>query len=150
MNWKSSLYFIIPLCILSCKAAKDESENIKQLLEKESATWRSGDSKAHASCWYIQPYSKILISTADGDCFDVPPNKMTEISENNSAPGGSSINTNYKISINKKTAWVSHDEVSTAQNGSKTYSHEIRLLEKINNEWKIVGQSIHAYKPEEN
>ena len=50
MNWKYSLYFIIPLSILSCKSSINESENIKQLLEKESATWRSGDSKAHANC----------------------------------------------------------------------------------------------------
>ena len=36
---------------------------IKQLLEKESATWRSGDIQGHADCWYIQPYSKILVSS---------------------------------------------------------------------------------------
>jgi hypothetical protein len=146
MNWKYSLYFIIIASILSCKPSMDESTNIKKLIEKESATWRSGDSKAHASCWHIQPYSKILISTADGTTIDVPPNKMIEISENTLAPGGSSENTNYKISINKKTAWVSHDEVSTAKDGKKTYSYEIRLLEKIDKEWKLVGQSIHAYK----
>ncbi len=148
MNWKYSLYFIIPFSILSCKSSIDESTNIKQLLEKESATWRSGDSKAHASCWHIQPYSKILSSNPDGQTYDVPPNKMVEISENNIAPGGSSVNSNYKMSINKKTAWVSHDEVSTSKDGKNTYSHEIRLLEKIDHEWKLVGQSIHAYKTE--
>jgi len=30
----------------------------------------------------------------------------------------------------------------------KTYSHEIRLLEKINGNWKLVGQTIHVYKTE--
>ena len=29
----------------------NDEENIKKVLEKESATWRSGDIKAHASCW---------------------------------------------------------------------------------------------------
>ena len=148
MNWKFSLYFLIGLSILSCKAQKEESDTIKQLLEKESATWRSGDSKAHASCWHIQPYSKILSSTPDGKTFDVPPQEMVKIRPNTIAPGGSSINTNYKMSIHGKTAWVSHDEVSTAKDGKKTYSYEIRLLEKINGEWKLVGQSVHAYKTE--
>jgi hypothetical protein len=26
---------------------------IKNLLEKESATWRAQDSKGHSACWYI-------------------------------------------------------------------------------------------------
>jgi hypothetical protein len=136
------------MSILSCKPSLDETANIKHLLEKESATWRSGENKAHASCWHIQPYSKILSSTPDGQTYDVPPNKMVDISENNIAPGGSSVNSNYKMSINKKSAWVSHDEVSISKDGKKTYSHEIRLLEKIDHEWKLVGQSIHAYKTE--
>jgi hypothetical protein len=43
---------------------------------------------------------------------------------------------------------VSHDEVSTSKDGQKQYSHEIRMLEKVAGEWKLVGQSIHAYVPE--
>jgi hypothetical protein len=62
--------------------------------------------------------------------------------------GGFSVNTNYKISIQKNSAWVSHDELSTSKEGTKSYSYEIRLLEKIKGEWKLVGQSIHIYKPE--
>ena len=61
--------------------------------------------------------------------------------------GGSAANSNYKFSIHANDAWVSHDEKSTAKDGTVTYSHEIRLLEKINNEWKLVGQSIHIYVP---
>jgi catechol 2,3-dioxygenase-like lactoylglutathione lyase family enzyme len=122
----------------------EESEAIIKLLEKESATWRSGDSEAHASCWHIQPYSKILISTADGQTLDIPAQDIIKPISNPS--GGSSANTNYKMSIHGDTAWVSHDEVSTAKDGKKNLSHEIRMLEKINGEWKLVGQSIHSYK----
>ena len=61
--------------------------------------------------------------------------------------GGSSVNTNYKMSINGDNAWVSHDEESTGKDGIKTYSFEIRILEKINDQWKLTGQSIHIYKP---
>jgi hypothetical protein len=148
MNTKLQLCLLICLCFISCKPTKDESTRITQLLEKESTTWRSGDSEAHASCWYIQPYSKILVSTMDGKTYDIPPNEMIKISPDNVGSGGSSKNTNYKMSIYKKNAWVSHDEESTAKDGSKTYSHEIRILEKINKEWKLVGQSIHVYKQE--
>lgn len=61
--------------------------------------------------------------------------------------GGSSVNSNYKMSIHGDHAWVSHDEISTAKDGEKTYSHEIRILEKIDGQWKLVAQSIHAYLP---
>lgn len=125
----------------------DETEVIKKLLEKESATWRAADSKGHSECWYIQPYSRILISTPEGVTMDIPPTVMINTNPNAMGNGGFSVNTNYKMSINGNSAWVSHDEESTAKDGKKTFSHEIRLLEKIEGQWKLVGQSIHIYNP---
>jgi hypothetical protein len=68
---------------------------IKNLLEK-NLPHGGQDSKGHSDCWYIQPYSRILISTAKGETFDVPTAMI------NTKPGrmGVSVNTNYKISIN--------------------------------------------------
>ncbi|MGZ3846811.1 MAG: hypothetical protein ACXVBH_12185 [Flavisolibacter sp.] len=119
---------------------------IRQLLEKESATWRSGDAKAHASCWQIRPYSKILVSTPEGKCYDVPPKTMLGSSEG-MGKGGHAESSNYLFSIHGNNAWVSHDEQSFAKDGAITYSHEIRILEKIKGEWKLVAQSIHLYRP---
>lgn len=132
--------------VLKAQTTSDTTA-IKQLLEKESATWRSGDVQGHAACWHIQPYSKILVSTTDGKCYDVPPATMLHPSATSVGKGGSAVNSNYTFSIHGNDAWVSHDEASTATNGTVTYSHEIRILEKINNEWKLVAQSIHLYKP---
>ena len=123
----------------------DNAAAIKQVLEKESATWRAGDVPGHAACWHIQPYSRILVSTADGKVLDVPPAAMTRPSPS-MGQGGAAVNTNYKLHVAGNTAWVSHDEESTAKDGQKTYSYEFRMLEKIDNQWKLVGQSIHLYK----
>ena len=60
--------------------------------------------------------------------------------------GGFAVNSNYKMSIHGNNAFVSHDEISTTKDGKKSLSYEIRLLEKINGEWKLVGQSIHIDK----
>ncbi|QKJ64563.1 endo-arabinase [Flavobacterium sp. M31R6] len=144
MKLKLVLYLIPSLILLSCNSKTDDAQAIKSLLEKESSSWRLGDSKTHAACWHIQPYSKILISTVDGKTLDIPAENIIKPIAN--ASGGTSINTNYKMSIHDDNAWVSHDEVSIAKDGKKTFSHEIRLLEKINGDWKLVGQSIHAYK----
>lgn len=133
-------------CILSCKTASNDESAIKSLLEKEAATWRSGDVKAHASCWQVQPYSRILVSLTDGTNFDVPAAQMLASSPS-MGQGGYAQMSNLKMKIEGQMAWVSHDEISTGKDSSKTYSHEIRILEKIDGEWKLVGQSIHLYQP---
>lgn len=143
--------FLLCTCLfffISSRAQNgSDSTAIKLLLEKEAATWRSGDVKAHADCWYIQPYSRILVSTTDGKCFDVPPANVINPAAGNMGKGGFAVISNYLFSIHNDNAWVSHDEVSTATDGTKTWSHEIRLLEKIKGQWKLVGQSIHLYNP---
>ena len=148
MKWTLTFCFLIAISLTGYSQRKIESELIIQLLERESASWRARDSKGHSDCWYIQPYSRILVSTPKGETFDVPPEAMMNTKPEAMGNGGFAVNTNYKISINGKTAWVSHDEESTAKDGKKTFSYEIRLLEKIKNKWKLVGQSIHIYKSE--
>ncbi|MFZ1676764.1 MAG: hypothetical protein WBP41_14905 [Saprospiraceae bacterium] len=114
---------------------------------KESSTWRTGDSKGHAECWAIQPYTRIVVSNVDGNVVDVLPEVMINPPANLIGKGGSSINSNYKMNISGNNAWVSHNEESTAQDGTKSFSYEFRILEKVSNQWKLVGQSIHFYKP---
>ena len=132
--------------MVGCNHENADAAAIIKVLEKESATWRSGDSVAHAACWQIRPYSTILVSTADGKFYDVPPEMMIHPAPGSMGKGGTSVNSNYKISIHGIGAWVSHDEVSTAADGTKSYSKEIRMLEKVDGKWKLVGQSIHMYK----
>ena len=136
--------FLIVVLITCCNHKTDDQNAIIKLLEKESATWQAGDIKAHADCWHIQPYSRILVSMADGSIIDVPPANI--INPSKMGNGGVSVRTNYKMNISGNNAWVSHDEESTSRSGQKSFSSEFRILEKINNEWKLVGQSIHVYK----
>lgn len=118
---------------------------IRQLLEKESATWRAGDYAAHAACWHIRPYSRIVVSTPEGKVIDVPPQLMHD-PKAEMGDGGASENSNYRMRIDRDQAWVTHDEISMDKDGAKTYSHEFRMLEKIDGAWKLVAQSIHQYK----
>ena len=145
---KYLLLFILPLLSFINVVAQPKADTvaIKQLLEREAATWRSGDVKAHAACWAIRPYSKILVSTAEGKCYDVPPQTMLT-ANSGMGKGGHAESSNYLFSIHGNDSWVSHDERSFAKDGSVTYSHEIRILEKVKGEWKLVAQSIHLYRP---
>ncbi len=145
---KTFLLAAVMISGLQLSAQNKDKIAIKNLLEKESATWRSGDVEAHAECWEIQPYSRILISTGDGKVLDLPPEYMIHPPTGMIGGGGSSENSNYKMNISGNNAWVSHDEVSISKNGEKTYSSEFRILEKVDGKWKLVGQSIHIRKRE--
>lgn len=147
MRYRIFILFILTISSFNsfCQVTDDEAA-IKQLLEKESFTWRSGDVKAHAECWHIQPYSRILVSTGDSTVIDVPPAVMLNPPAGMMGRGGSSSNSNYKINIAGNAAWVSHDEVSVSAEGEKQFSSEFRMLEKINGQWKLVAQSIHIDK----
>ncbi|MEC4003679.1 endo-arabinase [Flavobacterium sp. SUN052] len=140
------LILVVGLTLISCQSKKQEENAIKELLKKEAQTWRNGNFKGHSDCWQIQPYSKIIVSLADGTTIDVPPTAMTD-PKTKMGNGGNATQTNFNFKINKNDAWVSHEELSTDNLGVKTFSYEIRLLEKINNQWKLVGQSIHIYNP---
>lgn len=120
----------------------NDSTTIVKLLEKESATWRSGDSTAHADCWQLQPYSRVMIMAANGKAFAIPADKVVHSSSAQMGKGGTSKNTNYNMSIHGNTAIVTHNEASTSTDGTVSYTFEVRMLEKFNGQWKITGQII--------
>lgn len=144
---KKVLFTLIGLFITfyTYSQAVSDTVAIKQVLEKESITYRNGDFKGHANCWKIQPYSRIVVSTADGKMFDVPPASEVEPPAKPTGTGGTFSISNFKISIMGNSAWVSHDEESISKDGKKSYTAEFKMLEKINGDWKIVGMSIHLY-----
>ncbi|WP_296685346.1 endo-arabinase [Flavobacterium sp.] len=148
MKWKAALSLIISITSFAYSQKIDEEAAIKKLLEKESSTWRAKDVKGHTDCWHVQPYSRILVSLPNGQTIDVPPTAMQNEKPESMGNGGFAVNSNYKMSIHKNNAWVSHDELSTDAEGKRTWSYEIRLLEKIKGQWKLVGQSLHIYKKE--
>ena len=148
MKWKEVLCLFIGVSSFAyCQQGKEEAAIIK-VLEKESATWRAKDVEGHKDCWYVQPYSRILVTNPNGQTQDIPPSSKQIMKPENMGNGGFAVNSNYKMSISNSNAWVSHDELSTDAEGKRTWSYEIRLLEKIKGDWKLVGQSLHIYKRE--
>ncbi|HEY2727927.1 MAG TPA: hypothetical protein VGI61_12180 [Parafilimonas sp.] len=59
--------------------------------------------------------------------------------------GGFATAINYRMSIHNDNGWTSFDEVSTAKDGTKSYSYEMWMVEKINGEWKLVAASMYFY-----
>ncbi len=144
MKWTLTLCLLLAYTF-SHSQTDNDSIAIVKLLEKASTTFRSGDAKAYADCWMIEPYSVIFISTADGKAITIPARAIAKTSSS-MGQGGFATATNYRMSIHSDNGWVSFDEVSNAKDGTKTYSYEMWMVEKINREWKLVAASMHFYK----
>lgn len=129
-------------------AQNNEEESIKKLLVLEGASWRFGDITTHANCWQIRPYSSILISQPSGSMMELDPQIMLNPPKAFVGNGGFSVHSNFNFSLSNDKAWVKHDEVSIDKYGVRSLSKEIRFLEKIQNQWKLIGQSIHGYQDE--
>ena len=147
---KTNMKFFLTLCLLltytfAHSQTNTDSTAIVRLLEKAAISFRSGDAKVYADCWYIQPYSVILISSADGKALSIPAEALAKPSAS-MGQGGFATATNYRMSIHGDNGWTSFDEISTAKDGTKTYSYELWMVEKINSEWKFVAASMHFYK----
>jgi hypothetical protein len=144
MKYSFSICLLL-ICVCSYSQINNDSVAIVKLLEKAAITFRAGDAKAYADCWHVQPYSVIFISTADGKSIEIPAEALGK-SSSASGQGGFATATNYRMSIHNDNGWTSFDEISTAKDGTKTYSHEVWMVEKINGEWKLVAASMHFYK----
>jgi TolB protein len=146
---KNIILFVFIMSSLSTQAqvAKD-SVAIIRLLEKEGIAWRKGDVKAFKECWFSKPNGRIFSSSADGSSRVSSVSFMQNVPANIMGGGGFSVHTNHSMSVGGNTAWVSHDEVSISKEGKETLSREVRLLEKISGNWKLVGQSAHFYNRE--
>ena len=144
MKWILTLSLLLTVTFAHSQTNSDSIAIVK-LLERAAVTFRSGDAKAYADCWHIQPYSLILISTADGKAISIPAEALAHPSSS-MGQGGVATATNYRMSIHNDNGWTSFDEISTAKDGTKTYSYEIWMVEKINGEWKLVAASMHFYK----
>lgn len=142
------IFHILILGKVYGQTTTQDSLAIIKLLEKEGATWRMGDAKGHSECWAVKPNGRVLISTTEGKSLDFSSDRIANAPASMMTGGGFSIHSNYKMSIGNTSAWVIHDEVSIGKDGKETLSHEVRMLEKMKGQWKLIGQSNHQYNPE--
>ena len=132
--------------------ANDEAA-IKTVIEKETRSFDNADAEGMIVCWANTAYASSLVYYGGGIFYqtnpklDLPTRYRTLMT--GATPDGSSFsNTGYVIHINQNSAFVYYDQNNTAKDGSKTYAHEVRNLEKIDGQWKIIYVGRVFYTPE--
>ncbi len=132
---------------LTVQAQTSDEIAIKTVIEAETQAWHDGNIQKQISCWNIQAYSKSLISLENGQLIVITEADAKNAPAQTQGDGSSSAHNNYQFKINGNMAFIHFDEVTTAKDGSKRYSREIRVMERVSGAWKIVGVSAHFYKP---
>ncbi len=143
---KPMLSLAFAFLLFSAKSQSADELAIQKTCEAETRAWLAADAATFNNCWQIRPYSRILVSTEDGQTFAIGADQMKPAVATAMGNGGTFEIFNLKYSISGNSAWVTHDEVKTATDGSKHHSYEFRMLEKVDGAWKIVAMSVHHQK----
>lgn len=142
----SALLFLSALLNAMHAQSADETA-IKKVCEAETRTWLDGDKAGHAACWHVQPSSLVMVSLPDGTFITASGSDISATEDQGMGGGGSFTNSNYVIRISGNTAWATFDQTGADTKGNRMTAKELRILEKVNGEWKIVVMDAHLYQP---
>ena len=141
------ILFFTMILTISCKEKVDfekEKTAIIQVLEAETEAFFDKDIDRLAS-YHIQDESNIrLTATKSGYTYDVGWDKIEsfflDYFENVMGAGEYyEVKKNYKIKIYDKSAWASYDNFYYSSDDELlSTSIHTQILEKVNDEWKIV------------
>jgi hypothetical protein len=137
----------------AASAANDETV-IKNIIEKETKAFFEIDQKDWASYWAQVPYAFwSFADTTDVNSFS----GWNEISKGfdnyfkTSKPSSAKINRNWRhIQINGTMAYIRFTQMVDDGNNMRPAQEEVRVMEKINGEWKIVCVAVIAIQKDDN
>ena len=128
---------------IQAPASEDEAA-IKKALDDDRIGFHNADKNAMTKLWKDDPKSFFIANYTDGRYYYFD-NEGIKKAVANAKPTGKIPNiTSSKINIKGNFAVVDFEQTNTNQNGTKGHEHDIALLEKVGNEWKIIGHSGHG------
>ena len=132
-------------------AQADEVAAIRKVIETETKLFHeSQDRMAMLSYWKLDGDGRTVVSLPTQDAIVVKGTDMKAAIESGLMPKADNATfelSNFVCRASGNTAWATFDQKETKPDGSKIYFHSFRCLEKVNNEWKMVFSSVHAYTP---
>ncbi|MEO6038127.1 MAG: hypothetical protein ABIQ93_06910 [Saprospiraceae bacterium] len=138
---------VAALCLLAAFGRHDEEAAIKAVIEKETASFFSGDLAAWASCYKQDAHTLVISASLDGPTvtqgWEAVRKDAEEMHKGSPGPWKYQIErSNWRIQQSGNTAFALYDETLTFTDWPGThYNKEIRCLEKVGGAWKIVALS---------
>lgn len=129
----------------SSNNTKTDETAIKKVIEGQTQASYDRNAEKALSYWANVPHASYVLTSLNANLtgFNQIKNTYTFFIKTNPTPDKSKIETSYKsITIKGNTAFVKHAEAFTSEKGITTKQNCHRYLEKINNEWKLVGSVV--------
>jgi len=158
-----NLALLLLLSCLSCATTKNldtasERAKIIQVCQKQVDAWRLQSVEQESEVWAHVPYAmQMLTNGTKREGWENLEKNYTQAFANSdiSADAFKTELNDFWVHISGKTAWVIFDQhqifPSTVANRNDLYeSLQLRILEHINGEWRIVLQLTGPYQQEEN
>lgn len=124
---------------------KEEGVAIMKVIEGHTQASYDRNLEKALSYWANVPHASYVRTSLNANLtgFEQIKNTYTVFAKANPTPDKSKIETTYKsITIKGNTAFVKHEEAFTSEKGITTKQNCHRYLERINNEWKLVGSVV--------
>jgi len=138
------LVIAIVLGSLSESRAQADHEAIKRVLRNETEGFFKRDKAEWSNAWAHTPYIHFAANLYGGDFMLIEGWDKLEkqfASQFKSAKLSNNVkvqNDNYTVHQNGNMAFVAYDQTLVDSHG-KTTSKELRVVEKINGQWKIIS-----------
>ena len=139
--------FVSPVC-----AQKTEEEAIKKVIMDESDAFLAGDANKVRTYYNFQPYAWGTVTFASGVSLHETGEAFSKFYDRiKPNPNVTAKQNDYVFKINGNQAWVTNVSRQTNKtDNTSAQSNQLRCLEKINGDWKIVALSSHPITPARN
>ena len=137
--------FFIPFLIFGQSA---EEAAIKNLCVAETTAFcKMSISDVVKTYWIVDDKTIMNVSMPDGTHIQL--SGADALNDTNVPPENHATfkNSEYKFSIYGDIAVVTYTQEVTLAEGGRVNSHEMRVVEKVNGEWKLHISSVHQFVP---
>ena len=137
-DWQITGTSIIPTFINTL----ENEEAIKKVIDDETMTFHINPQEV-TKYWKLDDKTFMMGTWDNGKFTMFDAEKLKAALKAITPQNGKGVKSNHRINIKGNIAIVDFDQVTTAPDGSKSYQHNLCLLEKTNGEWKFIGSSIY-------
>lgn len=148
------ILFVLSILALSLGSAAAQSADetaIRTVIENESKAFHTNtDRTAFLGYWSVTPDTRLVYSGPADAHSTIPGDAMKSAAASGQLPPADnavSEMTNFVIKASGTVGWAAFDQKTTTPDGKSEYMREIRCMEKVRGEWKIVSSSVHQYMP---
>jgi hypothetical protein len=148
MNKVFALLFCLIIATATWAQSTEDEKAIMQLLIAETDDFtKLSIAELAKKHWILDDKTTMMVTLYDGTHLFLKTSEILEYTQ--APPEGHAIATksDWKFSVTGNVAFVTFAQQAATKEGDKIYSHELRMVEKVNGVWKIHASSVHQYVP---